>query len=220
MSEKVLGAVLVGVSLLLTVCSVNAGTATTELESIMTIQEFIIFCIATAVIAGIAGFICHFITFEGDTNMKTKTRALCRMFRKAEKYIHIQTDLDGRFFNNPEVIKTLDSVARRGVAIKILYDCDEEAAKPDDVPKLKGLAEQGLVELIASKVPFRELNERHYMIVDGRKARVEMYHPPLRFGEKGIKAKGIICKGVPEIALIAEHKFNNLLRESKKEEVA
>ena len=46
MSEKVLGAVLVGVSLLFTVCSVNAETATTELEPIMTIQEFIIFCTA------------------------------------------------------------------------------------------------------------------------------------------------------------------------------
>ena len=71
------------------------------------------------------------------------------IFRKAKEYIHIQTDLDRKFFDNTKITTALATAAAIGTEIQILVD--PEGEKIENVPKLKELVDKKAVEIKVTK---------------------------------------------------------------------
>jgi phosphatidylserine/phosphatidylglycerophosphate/cardiolipin synthase-like enzyme len=165
--------ILVAILLILMVFSANAETSAITTAPVMPAHEIVIY-FATAMIAGIAILICTLFQYCGDNTMRSKIRHFSKIFKRAKEYIHIQTDLDKKFFDNTEITNALATAAAMGVEIQILVD--PEGEKIGNVPKLKELVDKKVVEIKVAKAPFREAKIPHFMVVDSKTVRLETYH--------------------------------------------
>ncbi len=109
MNKAAMGITL-GIVLIFAVCSVSAYTATMSAVPFMPTYGVAV-SFAIGIIAGLALVLYTFSQFKGDSTILAKINHFSRMYRRAKEYIHIQTDLDNRFFNNPKIIEALRSAA-------------------------------------------------------------------------------------------------------------
>lgn len=198
--------ILVAILLIFMACSVNAETSAITTTPVMSAHEIVIY-FATGMIAGIAILIYTLGQFYNDNKMKVKIRHFSWIFRKAKKYVHIQTDLDRKFFDNIKITKALAKAAAIGAEIQILVD--PEGEKIENVPKLKELVDKKVVELKVAKTPFREAKIPHFMVVDSKTIRLETFHKPLEFDDDKVSF-GIIWKNYPFLARSLELGFEKL----------
>lgn len=192
--------------LLLMVFSVNAETSVITTTPVMLAHEIVIY-FATGMIAGIAILIYTLSQFYGDNKMKAKIRHFSWIFRKAKEYIHIQTDLDRKFFDNIKITKALAKAAAIGAEIQILVD--PEGEKIENVPNLKELVDKKAIEIKVAKTPFSEAKIPHFMVVDDKTIRLETFHKPLEFDDDKVSF-GVIWKNYPFLARSVELGFEKL----------
>jgi hypothetical protein len=140
--------------------------------------------ILVLVLGGITGWVLghrfkdYYISL--DEKIDDKLDEIPKLFEHARKCIKIATDFDKRFFDYPEVKRSIEAALLRGVKVRILCEGD-----PPEWYRREGIEIKRV-----QKLP------HHMMVIDERHARVESPHEPLKFGERS----ALVFKDFPGIA--------------------
>jgi len=187
--------------LIFAVCSVSADDTITR-EG-LPIIGWIAGCCIAGVILGV--YSLYHIVLNGirDRNMKDKVKEFEKAFKRARQYIHIQTDMNKEFFDDPKIVQAFKKVATKKDPVEIKILVDPEGEKLENTPRLKGLVDQGLLNVKIAKEPFRKTATPHCFVIDGRAVRIEDYHEPLNED-----IRGIFWRNYPRLANDVETMFS------------